>query len=38
LRVWGAGILVAAYALAVLLPSLAFSFDGDDRKGVTRPG
>ena len=29
LRAWGRGTLVAAYALAVLLPSLAFSFDGD---------
>lgn len=27
-RGWAAGILVAAYAVGVLVPSLAFSFDG----------
>jgi hypothetical protein len=29
LRIWSAGILVAAYALAVLAPSLAFSLDSE---------
>jgi len=29
MRVWAARVVVAAYALAVLLPSLAFSFDRD---------
>ena len=29
LRAWAAGILVAMYSLAVLVPSLAFSFDRD---------
>src|SRR5579863_4553691 len=29
MRVWAAGVVMAAYALAVLLPSLAFSFDRD---------
>jgi hypothetical protein len=29
LRAWAASILVAAYALAVLAPSLAFSFDAE---------
>jgi hypothetical protein len=28
-RIWAARVVVAAYALAVLLPSLAFSFDRD---------
>ena len=29
MRAWAAGVIVAAYTLAVLLPSLAFSCDGD---------
>jgi hypothetical protein len=29
IRAWAARLLVAAYALAVLMPSLAFSFDHD---------
>ena len=29
MRLWATGAIVAAYALAVLLPSLAFSFDRD---------
>ena len=29
MRAWAASILVAAYAFAVLAPSLAFSFDGE---------